>query len=174
MKYLFLIFLPITTQAQDFKVRAREHFEIHTIDVSGTEVEYKGFSNTLNFWWEKPYDISYGFSFSPVISNLEAQGQELLGEDITYWNIGFELKYHFLKSHKSFFVRPGIGYSLLKPGNSIEDASGYFLYAGIGYEIPFKNFGLALELAVRHSKLSDDITVKSFTPSIGFHFYEVF
>ncbi len=175
MKYLILLSLiPCFAYSQKFKVRAREHFETHTIDSNGTEAEYKGLSNTLNFWWEKPYDISYGFSLSPVLSNLKAQDQELFGEDITFWNIGFELKYHFLKSNKSFFIRPGIGYSLLKPGNNVKDASGYFLYAGVGYEIPFKNFGLALEMAVRRANLSDDISVNSFTPSIGFHFYEMF
>ena len=175
MKYLFFILLiPSFSFAQKFKVRAREHFEIHTIDVNGIETKYKGLSNTLNFWWEKPYDISYGFSLSPVFSNLEAQDSPILGNDITFWNIGFELKYHFLSANKSIFVRPGIGYSLLKPDNSVEDASGYFLYTGIGYEIPFKSFGLALEFGVRYSDLSDNITVESITPSIGFHFYDMF
>lgn len=175
MKYfVFIFFLPSITYSQKFKVRAREHFESHSIKLGNNNYKYKGLSNTLNFWWEQPYSLSYGFSLSPILSNLKTSDPSPLGKKVTYWNLGFELKYHFYEKNKSFFIRPGIGYSILKPDSIFEDAKGYFLYSGLGYEIPFEKFGLALEFAYRYSKLSKSIEISSITPSIGFHFYENF
>jgi hypothetical protein len=161
-----------------FKMRAREHYEVHNIKGENFETKYKGFNNTVNLWWENPYDLYYGFSFSPIFSGLKNKEDQSLGDEIDYFNIGLELKY-FPKDYlpsvlENFYIRPGTGYSVLKPGNNVNDAKGYNLYLGLGYEYPFKHLGLALEVAYRYANLEDGVSVQSFTPSIGFHFYEKF
>lgn len=159
--------------AMNFKVRAREHFETHKISAPGVDTTYKGLSNTLNFWWENPYDIYYGFSVSPVLASLKSQDStNPMGEKVDFINVGFELKYFFKDILSQVFVRPGVTYSHLKPKNHISSKSGYALYLGIGYEYPFDMFGLAVEYGYRYAELSDDYKVESVTPSIGFHFYK--
>lgn len=167
IKFLFILISINAAQAQNFKMRAREHYEVHTID----NQKFKGLSNTINLGWEKPYEYYYAFSISPIISGLKSKDIGPLGEKIRFLNFGFELKYFVLDK---FFVRPAVGYSLLKSYGSLDDLKGYFLYTGIGYEYPFKKFGLAIELAYRYANLSENIEVHSITPSIGFHFYEKF
>ena len=171
----FLLLFAVEAQAMKFKVRAREHFDTHKIDINGTETTYKGLSNTINLWWEMPYELYYGFYFNPVFASAEEdEANSPLGEEVDYFHVGFEAKYFIHKVVQNVYVRPGVGYSILKPDNAVDDAKGYNLYLGVGYEYPFENFGLALEMAYRYADLSDDVTVGSLTPSIGFHFYEMF
>ena len=49
--------------AQSFKLRIREQYEVNTIKFNGMNYKYNGFSNTLNFWYEDPYNISVGLSY---------------------------------------------------------------------------------------------------------------
>lgn len=155
----------------EFKIRAREHFETHKFSSASIDTTYRGLSNTINLWWEKPYDISYGFSVSPILSGIRNKEVSApFGEEIILVNYGFEMKY-FLKSLLSqLYVRPGITYAELS-GDQTFTKSGHSLYLGLGYEYPFERFGLAFEVAHRYTELTEGITVNSFTPSIGFHFY---
>lgn len=167
-----ILFSSTAVQAYTFKIRAREHVESNTISYSGGETTYKGLTNTINLWWEKPYDISMGFSVSPIIAGIRADDYtKPFGDEVTIVNYGFELKYFGLKKLlPQVYVRPGLTYSELTPDNGVT-SSGHAVYLGIGYEYPFEKFGLALEYAHRHSILSDGITINASTPSIGFHFY---
>ena len=177
MKLIIFLLLSFALEANamKFKVRAREHVETHKIDINGAETTYKGLSNTINLWWEMPYELYYGFYISPVFSSLEEdESGSPLGEEIHLFSAGFAGKYFVHKLIQNTYLRLEIGYSELRPDNSVDDATGVSYLIGYGYEFPLEMFGLALEAAYRYSDLSDNTTVKSFTPSIGFHFYEVF
>lgn len=166
----------LNTFALNFKVRAREHFTHHEVHSNNSLEVYKGLTNTINMWWEKPYEYSFGFSFMPVIAGLRADDKDSpFGEKITHQNIGVEFKYFPKIISDQFFIRPGLGYSRLETNRGDKkNYYGNFIYLGAGVEIPMDNFGLALEMAYRHSNYSHDIYIKSITPSIGFHFYEKF
>ncbi|MFK8138937.1 MAG: hypothetical protein AB8E15_11290 [Bdellovibrionales bacterium] len=170
---LVVLCLPTIVPAGEFKIRAREHFEQHRVKGTNFEEKFRGLSNTMNFWWEKPYDISYGFYFSPIIAKLREQQQgSVFGARITFINLGVETKYHFQSIDKSLFTRVGLGISQVLPRSDIGNKNGWNIYGGLGYEYPFDNFGMAVELAYRYAALQDDIEIISFTPSIGFHFYK--
>lgn len=154
------------------KVRAREQYEVNKIKFGNNKVTSKGFSNTINVWLERPYDISYGLSFSPVLSNLENDSNStLFGEKLKVHRIGFELKWFF---QKILYLRPGVHFVNLKPRGTLGDKSGYDLYLGLGMEYPFDMFGLAFEVGASHADLKDDTSITTIMPSIGFHFYKKF
>lgn len=171
---LILLLLSLEAMAQKFKVRAREHVETNRIFADGTETVYKGLTNTINFWWEKPYDISYGFSLQPVLANIRTNDSgTYLGERVTLINIGFELKYFPKVLSANLYARPGIAFSRLSSDN-VRNLDGHSYYLGVGYEYPFEQLGVAVEMAYRYSKLSQDVEINSITPSIGFHMYKNF
>ena len=176
MKFVLLSLVILISDfafAGKIKIRAREHYELLKIKTDNTEDKYKGLSNTVNIWWEKPYDISYGISFSPIFSGLrEEDDNSTFGKKIQTINAGLELKYFPKVLIRNLYVRPGITYTVLKPDNQIRNLSGYSAYLGLGYEIEFKKFGLALEAAYRYSDLENNTTIETITPSIGFHFYK--
>ena len=172
MKIFLLIFLiSFNTFAYEFKIRAREHFEIHELHTTERIDIYKGLTNTINVWLEKPYDSYFGLSFSPIIAGIKAVETDTYGEKITQQNIGFE--YKFFSDSKEVYYRLGLGYSKLETtGGEIENYFGNYGYIGLGTEIPIKNFGLALELAYRYANYNEGLFIKTITPSIGFHFYK--
>lgn len=172
MKACLLFLLCSTCFAAKFKIRAREHFESHKIKTDDFTTTYTGLNNTINLWWEDPYKLSYGFAISPVISGLTPKDDDDLGDRIILPMIGFEVKYFPWEQFKKFYVRPGLGYIELRPDNSYQDHYGYYGYLGVGLEIPYNMFGLALEVAYRKSYFNDDVEMDSLTPSIGFHFYK--
>lgn len=169
-----IIIPPITFSNEfNFKARAREHVESHHIKGKNFSEKYLGLNNTVNLWWEKPYDQSIGFSISPIIAGLKTQNEDsALGSQITYINYGIEYKSFLKQVSKEIFYRIGVGYSKLEPIKGSRHYEGNNYYLGLGQEIPINNFGLALEMAFRKAKLDDEITIESITPSIGFHFYK--
>ena len=159
--------------AYDIKLRAREHYEILTIKDDVNTAKYAGLSNTVNLWFERPYDMSFGLSFSPVFSGLKSKdSSSVFGSEVQTYNIGFELK----KFHKPLFrhayIRPGLSYSILRPDSNLENLDGVSLYLGLGYEFAFNKFGLALEVAYRGTWLENSTRIQAITPSLGFHFYK--
>ena len=155
----------------DWKFRAREHYEIHNISVGTQNLDYSGFSNTINFWYEKPFDYSLGIALGPLFISSkisDSSSNILLGNSLKLYSVNVEYKRFLVKG---LFVRPALGWSILDSNGNIESSSGINLYAGAGYEFLIHKVGLAFELAVRQSYLSNDIRVSSFTPSIGIHFY---
>ncbi len=170
--YIILIFNISELFAGEVKFRAREHYEVITIKDNDNSEKYKGFSNTVNIWWEKPYDISFGLSFSPIFSSLKGEEDSIYGEKVKIINAGLELKYFYKQLLKYMYFRPGLSYTILKPDTSLKNRTGMSGYLGIGYEYPFKKFGLAFELAYRYSDLEHDTRIEAFTPSVGLHFYK--
>ncbi len=162
-------------EIKDFKIRAREHMEWHHVKNEGSRAKFKGLSNTINIWYERPYDFSFGLALSPlIISGIRANDTSTpYGEKIQLFNIGLEGKLFPKLLLDNIFVRSGIGHTLFRPDLG-ENLTGVNLYLGIGYEIPFKTFGLALEFAYRRAFLEEGTRVTVVTPSIGFHFYEAF
>lgn len=132
---------------------------------------YKGLSNTVNVYYEVPFNYSIGFALSPVLpglSNLEQKtANSPLGDEIMLTTYGLEVKYHF----GQFFIRPGVGYAYLKSDEG-NRRDGKFTYLGFGYEFQLKHFGLALELAQRETELNNGTDISTYTPNIGFHFYK--
>jgi len=177
MKKIILLTLVLSIQSSfsaSLKMRAREHFEFHEI-YSSTDMEmYRGLTNTINLWWEDPYNYSFGLAFTPVIASIsEVEKDSAFGEKITQQNIGLEYKFFLSFIDTSLFSRLGIGYSKLEVDDGPKDEYyGQFSYIGLGYEIPMNNFGLALELAYRYANYNDNVYIKTITPSIGFHFYK--
>jgi hypothetical protein len=177
MKKLLLFIFIVSIQSAisaNLKMRAREHFELHEVNSKAGMEMFRGLTNTINLWWEEPYNYSFGLAFSPVIASIkEVEDDSSFGEKITQQNIGLEYKFFLSSIHKSLFSRLGIGYSKLEADSGPRDEYyGQFSYLGLGYEIPMNNFGLALEMAYRHADYNDDLYIKTITPSIGFHFYK--
>ena len=171
---LTVLFTIQTSFSADFKMRAREHFEVHEVRTSSNMEMYRGLTNTINLWWEVPYKYSFGIAFSPVIASIkEVEKDSIYGTKITQQNIGLEYKIFLSSLHTSLFSRLGLGYSKLEADNGPKDEYyGRFSYIGLGYEIPMDNFGLALELAYRYTSYDEGLYIKTITPSVGFHFYK--
>lgn len=171
MKYFFLFLISTNALAFNFKMRAREHYEVHEIYNKDKIDHYRGLTNTINLWWEKPYDTYFGLSFSPILASIkEVKEDSQYGEKITQQNIGLEFK-KFLSS--KLFYRLGLGHSNLETTKGAEkNFKGNYGYLGLGIEIPFDSHGLALELAYRYADYEKGIYIKTFTPSVGFHFYK--
>ena len=155
-----------------WKMRARENYEINSIETSNEKLKYKGLSNTINMWCEKPYDYSIGLAYSSIFSNIETKELASFGKEIKLMNISAEYKYFMNDFLKNFFARPSIGYAKLRPDVGASK-DGWFSYLGLGYEYPFKKFGLSLEVAYKYPILKDDIKIKTIQPSLGFHFYKM-
>ena len=176
MKTLLLLCLllssPLFAQTGQFKFRAREHFEIHNIKYMDQEETYRGLTNTINAWYEVPFDYSFGLAFGPILgsaSNEDAPIPEL-GEKIKLIHIGLEYK-HFV--WQQFFGRIGLGWTQIRSDQALSHLNGHHRYLGVGYEFKVGKFGIALEGAYRWSILPQDLTVNSISPSIGFHFYKI-
>jgi hypothetical protein len=173
---LLIVFASLWTQlclAADFKMRAREHFDIHQIDLGETSETYTGLSNTINFWWEEPFEMSYGFSANPVIGDASQKDSPLqaLGERVVLVHLGAELKYFIAGG---MFTRVGAGWTQLRTSADLKESNGYHGYSGFGWEFKAGKTGISIEAAYRYSQLQNKIAVLSFTPSVGFHFYEMF
>ena len=171
---LLLIWLFFTGQAYaSIKVRAREHIEVHTVDRNEQKAVYRGLSNTINIWYEKPYEYSFGLAFGPLLGSAKALDSEIFGSEFTLYSINFEYKVFPSRLLMNTYTRLGLGYSQFRPENDLGIQEGANFYTGLGYEFAFDSFGLALELAYRHTELSAGISVDSFTPSLGLHFYKM-
>lgn len=166
--YPFCIF----AQSGKFKFRAREHYEIHSISYGNEEETYRGLTNTINAWHEVPFKYSFGLALGPILGSASKEDTklEMFGEKIKLIHIGLEYKYFFLGQT---FTRVGAGWTQLRSTGEIDYINGHHTYLGLGYEFKVNKFGIAVEAAYRWSELSDDVSIESITPSIGFHFYKI-
>lgn len=165
---LILLLVSYSSFALNLKMRAREHFESHTIDLSsGAEAKFSGFSNTINIWHEVPYKYSFGLSVSPVIGKLTAKDDEsetLFEEKVNFKAYGFEGKYYPLGN--SIYLRHGVY------AHEFDELTGWGALTTLGYEYPFKKFGLALEGGQRWYSLGEE-KGQALNIAIGFHFYKM-
>jgi hypothetical protein len=158
--------------ASQWAVRAREHFDSHTYKVNGVESKYNGASNTINIWQEEPYQWSYGLALGPVIgSGKRNSAGEGLGSEIHLMYGGLEGKYFLLTDYHPY-IRLGAYYHELDIAGP-NNPTGFGYSVGIGYEFKTKHLGIAIEAAIRKVSLSDNVEGTIFTPSIGFHFYDM-
>ena len=169
----------ITQQSQaSWRMRAREHYEIHNIEYNEKiAAEYIGFSNTINIWYEKPLEWSFGLAGGPALgSSKKAQDNLLneLGDTVQLFSVGLEFKYFLMKSLPGLYTRLGTGWNHLKTKGTIETSVGWHLYTGLGWELPLKYFSIVPEIAMRNTYLNNRIIIISFTPSIGVHFHNLF
>jgi len=157
----------------DIKLRAREHFDFHNIIIDDNNNTYRGLSNTINLWWEKPRVYSIGLAFNPIFGSASANGNydARLSNKIKLITLGVEGKYYHRDISPNLFSRLGLGYTQLDTNGPADGAEGYHAYIGAGWEFDVKGIGIALEMAFRQSRLERDIIVNSITPSIGVHFY---
>jgi hypothetical protein len=170
MKRLFLLFLfvPLTSKALNIKMRAREHFETHTLRLQDDRVaKFSGFSNTINLWHEVPYRYSLGLSLSPVIGRLKAQdtqSKELFREKVNFKAYGFEGK--LFPFQNSIYLRQGLY------AHEFDRLAGWGALTTIGYEYPFTRLGVALEAGKRLYFLGAE-RGRATSVAIGFHFYKM-
>lgn len=175
--YLFtaVFFYFSVTLAEQWALRARENYE--TIKVSGlTEaLVFSGFTPTINFFYEKPYVLSYGLSLNPPLGSVEEKDDinSILGTEIKLWQVGGEIKYFPIEDLKGF-VRGGLTYQLIDTKTSLDNIGGYGIYLGAGWEFPiFDNLlSLAPEVGYRRSEFRQSISADTFLVSIGVHFYK--
>jgi len=158
----------------NWQLRAREHYDRHQIQIDQLGYRYSGLSNTINFWYEKPYSFSLGLAIGPLLgmalreNNVE---KEAFGDRIQLFHAGLEYKFFPWDWLPGFFSRLGVGASYLKSLGSYDELNGRNGYFGIGWEFPLENVGIALELAGRRTYLDQDLEITTLTPSLGFHFY---
>lgn len=159
------------------RVRAREHFEIHKYKLgeTGQTETYKGLTNTINIWYERPFEYSVGLALGPVIGGARSDGPSeagpRFGGDIQLAVAGLEAKYFPVSGLKGF-LRGGLSWNSLRTNGTYERLNGYGYYGGVGWEIPIKWVAIAPEIAFRRVHLAQDVTGDIFTPSIGLHFYK--
>lgn len=180
-KILFLvIFLLFSEQsfAGGWRMRAREHYEIHNIELNTNRTaEYRGLSNTINIWYEEPLEWAFGLAGGPVLGSAKKQQDTLLtelGDTVQLYTVGLELKYFHFKSLPGFFSRLGLSWNQLNSKGTIKHSPGWGFYTGLGWEFPLKYFSIVPEIAMRNTYLENHILIMSFTPSIAFHFHNIF
>lgn len=168
MKILLLILalFSYSSFALNIKIRAREHFEAHTLKLSNkVDTKFSGFSNTINIWHEIPYKYSFGLSLSPVIGKLKANDQlseNAFKEKVNFKAFGFEGKFFLIDS--SIYLRQGVY------AHEFDKLAGWGTLTTVGYEHPFSKFGLALEGGYRWYSFGEEKGTAQ-NIAIGFHFY---
>lgn len=180
---LFIALCVLTSCASAFasafdniRVRAREHFETHRYKFGelGKSETYRGLTNTINIWYERPFEYSIGLALGPVLGAARSDGpSEALpqaGGKIQLAVAGVEGKYFPIAGVKAF-TRVGVAWHSLTTNGTYGAVKGWGYYGGLGWEIPTKWVSIAPEIAYREVFLAHDITGRIFTPSIGLHFY---
>lgn len=156
-----------------WKFRLREHFDFHKLEGRSGEFDFNGTSNTLNFWYEKPFKRAIGVSFGPILGNAKINDDATsteFGGKIQQFTLGVEWK-EFLLEQLPLFSRLGTGVSILNTEGTADGLFGSYLYAGIGWEFKVGGLGIAPEIAFRQAFYESGVKAQTFTPSIGFHFY---
>ncbi len=168
---LVQILIPNMSYAGDWKFRARETYDQFQINNSGTEIKYSGLSNTINFWYEEPFDLSYGFAFGPVIGGAKTDEVNApLGDKIKLFFVGSEIKYFPLNDF-GLYTRGGIYYDFLQVSAG-DSPDGIGLYLGAGYEFKVGKLGLSLEAGLRKAELSRNTGLEALSFALGLHFYK--
>lgn len=158
----------------DYKFRARESYEWLQFKTGSQTQQYQGLTNTINFFYEKPFDYSYGLAFGSLFSGLNSpQALPGLSENLEIYFIGLEGKLFFLGSQRQgFFTRPGLFFHQVQNEGPRGDLNGLSLLTSIGYEfLIYQDVALAPELAFKSGE-SGPYTWQGLTLSLGLHFYE--
>ena len=172
---LFILSLLISTSsfAGSWKLRAREHFENFKFEAKSQNYSFKGYTNTLNWWYEEPEVYSIGLALSPNFGKLSAgdlNSEQTLGNKITLQNLGVEFKFFPTKELEFFYTRLGLYQHTLK--SDLDDESSMGILYGIGYEIPYKKVNFALEIGKRLINFSD-LKATATSIALGVHLYRI-
>jgi len=137
---------------------------------------YFGSSNTVNVWFERPFDYSVGFAFSPIFGSSRSRGNVPAGTNasVKLYTIGLEAKYFFLQKRtkwKGTFGRLGLAGNILDVRGSVGVNGGFSYYLGFGYEFKLWKTGVAPEIAFRHVFLDGSTRILSISVSLAVHLY---
>lgn len=155
------------------KFRAREHYDYFNLKYKGESYTYKGLSNTINYFFkEVPKRVSYGLGLSTLGDNVENEDLSLspFGSKLNLFQVDFEYKYFPKDLIEGVYFRHGAGISFLE---SRENFLGIHIQQAVGYEIPFKYLGMALELSGQYGLYEKGLRVGGLGLAIGFHFYKM-
>ena len=175
--WIFLVFICIseTVFAQEWRLRAREHFDTATVNYGNLmdKETTSGIGPTINFWWEEKYKNSFGLALSLMYIDYARDSESLgRGHQMELWKLGVEGKHDPLEGEGGLFFRWGISKNKLKTKGSLGELKGNGGYLGIGWEFPFEILGLAIEIAQRQIRLENNLSIVTLSPSIGVHFYK--
>jgi hypothetical protein len=172
---ILLIFTNIVTcsaNAEHFAFRARENYEV--LGFNDGQGSYQGLTSSINFFFEKPYDISYGLILNPGLGTLKSDNSDknVLGNQLRYFELGGDLKYFPLKNHK-FFMRKVLAYQHIETQVSLKRINAIAILFGLGWEFwLFDLFSLAPEVSYKYSNLANGQTSTAVVFSVGLHFYQ--
>lgn len=181
LTFLLLLFLlnpclsEVSHPMDSIKFRARESYETLKFEYDGQTQTYRGFTNTINLFYEKPLQYSFGFAFGSIFSGLKAKDNQSLtnlGNEVEFLFAGLESKLFFLNTeNRGFFFRPGFYLQSLKSRGPSGDIKSSALLGGLGYEfLVYENISLAPEFAYK-SGSAGDFNFSGYTLSLGVHFY---
>lgn len=172
---LFAFLCESASFAGRLRFRAREHFDTMTIryEESDREETPSGIGPVINFWWEEPYENSFGLALGLTLIDFEKSSEALgRGQNMELWERGVEGKHYLVHGEGGLYFRWGVSRNQLQTGGSLGELTGTGGYLGIGWELPFEILGLALEIGHRQTRLEDRVFMDIRSPSIGVHFYE--
>ncbi|MBC8259594.1 MAG: hypothetical protein H8E38_11290 [SAR324 cluster bacterium] len=156
------------------RLRAREHFDTVKLNYENQfeKETTSGIGPTINFWWEEPYQFSFGLALGLMYIDFNRQSKSIgRGQRMELWKLGFEGKHDPFQGDGGIFIRWGVSKNLLKSEGTLGELKGNGAYLGIGWEFPFEILGLALEIAQRQIRLENNLSIVTTSPSIGVHFY---
>ena len=172
--FFVLFFMTETVRAQQWKLRAREHFDTATLNY-GQSIEKEtttGIGPTINFWLEEPYENAFGLALGLMYIDFSRESASIgRGQRMELWKLGLEGKHDPFQGDGGLFIRWGISKNRLKTKGTLGELKGNGGYLGIGWEFPFEILGLAFEIAQRQIRFANNFSIETSSPSIGDHFY---
>ena len=173
--FFVLFFMTETVRAQQWKLRAREHFDTATLNY-GQSIEKEtttGIGPTINFWLEEPYENAFGLALGLMYIDFSRESASIgRGQRMELWKLGLEGKHDPFQGDGGLFIRWGISKNRLKTKGTLGELKGNGGYLGIGWEFPFEILGLAFEIAQRQIRFANNFSIETSSPSIGVHFYK--
>ena len=135
MSGFFLFFMTETVSAQQWKLRAREHFDTATLNY-GQSIEKEitsGIGPTINFWLEEPYENAFGLALGLMYIDFSHGSASIgRGQRMELWKLGLEGKHDPFQGDGGLFIRWGISKNRLKTKGTLGELKGNGGYLGIG------------------------------------------
>lgn len=169
---LLFLYFPLQLQAE-LKLRAREHFDTVTIKYKELDIQksHSGIGPAITLGIEDPYNYFIGFTYDHTfINNSKTSDIPKIGNNMELVSWAFEGK-HFLTDEGGAFFRWGFSNNVLRTKGEYGNLKGHGNYLGLGWEFQLSEVGLAFEAAQKRIKLSNNIDLDIYSPSIGVHFY---
>ena len=111
-----MLLAPSIGEAGQLRLRAREHYETIAVRTDDGEATFRGFTNTIDAWYEEPFRFSFGLAGSPLFARLMAKHPPPgFGEAIRLVHLGAEGKVFPFPEAAPVFARLGIYRTTLNP-----------------------------------------------------------